>query len=204
MCTSCAIGLQVAVEEKMKDPEFVRIFGDVRDRMNDGFYARAYIELVVTKSTRYHRYDLVDAYVFGSFTADLWKGYLMTAEVGFSGEISGPHGDKCGEENNQLLSRLVPPFRGNFRGQSHGGDGFIEWIEPIQVERRLGDEDREVIEMPPQALLLEAGNLHLYNGWHHTRAEPGGFARWPYDSPVITVIMWHQSNRERRFSTSGV
>ena len=28
----------------------------------------------------------------------------MAAEVGFSGEVSGPRGDKCGEENNRILS----------------------------------------------------------------------------------------------------
>jgi hypothetical protein len=33
----CTFGLQVAVEQKMKDPEFVQVFGDIRDRMNDGY-----------------------------------------------------------------------------------------------------------------------------------------------------------------------
>jgi hypothetical protein len=200
MWTICTLGLQVAVEQKMKDPEFVQVFGDIRDRMNDGYYAPSYIELVLSKTDRYRRYDLVDAYVFGSFTADLWGGYPMTAEIGFSGEVSGPRGDKCGAENNRLLSQLVPPFRGTFRGQSHGGDGFIQWVEPIRVERRLGDDEREVIEVAPQSLLLEAGNLHLFNGWHHTRVRQGGFARWSCGSPVITLIMWHRSNTERRFA----
>jgi hypothetical protein len=164
--------------------------------MNKGFYKRSYIDLVVSRTGRY---DLVDAYVFGQFMADVWGGYLMTCEVGFLGKVSGPEGDKEESENNRLLSRLVPPFRGTFKGQTHGGDGSIEWTEPITLERRIPGDDqrRESIEVPPRPLLLEVGNLHLYNGWHHLQGETG-FARWPYNSDTITIMLWHESKFEER------
>jgi hypothetical protein len=201
MCTICVTALQIAVEQKSGDPEFVRIFGEIRDRMNDNFYNPNYLDLVVSRRGRYRRYDLVDAYVFGQFASDFWSGYILTAEVGFRGTCCGPAGDRHDEDNNRLLSHLVPPFRGTFRGRGHGGDGYIEWTEPIKLERRLGDEDREYADVPPEQLLLEVGDLHLYNGWHHLRmgARPG-FSRWPYGSSTITIMKRHRSSIERWFS----
>jgi hypothetical protein len=194
MCTTCAAALPGAVERALRHPEFFDACAQFRDDMNSGFYRRSTIEWVVS---RRGRYDLVDAHVFRQFLLDLYNGCFMIRPVRFpEGTVRGPAPDRQRAANNRLLSMLPAPFRGEFQGQGRDGDGWVEWTEPIRFRRRAADGSIERIEVPPQSLVLEAGTLHNYNGWHRLHWETG-FARWAYDSPQITLIVWHDSMFER-------
>jgi hypothetical protein len=197
MCSTCPAAIEDAIDRW--SAKVRRFYTDLRNRMNGGKYDPAYMDLVVSPSGG-KRYTLADAWVFGQFIAMVWDGRVMMWQVGFREPVSGPESDRDRGENNELLSLLIPPFNGHFKGQGHDGDGWIEWTEPIQLERKLDrgrKVTREFIWIEPDRLLLEARDLHNQNGWHHLSWETG-FARWPYGSDKVWIMLWHESEFERR------
>lgn len=189
MCCVCPEALDEVVDGWDEDER--RYYTGLRDRMNDGVYKHQYIELFV--SSRGRRYTLADAYAFGQLASRYWAGHIMICQVGFRDPVSGPEADRDVEANRAMLARMIAPFRGTII-PGHGPDGMIYWDRPILMGRQVAD-DRGIpvevpVEVPAGGIQLEVGDLHTYNGWHHLRAETG-MARWPYGSPVVTILLRH-------------
>ena len=206
MCVTCVMAIQSSVDERLEnDPEFSRLHFQVLRQMNSGFYDKSYIDLVVSRRGRYNIYD---AFVFLNFVQGYWSGRFVVCQVGFCDKIDGPRGDAEGGANNLMLAALCPPFTGTFRGGDYFGDGFVEWSEFVYFSRSVQPGTSEVVSekrvrIAPRKLLLEVGDLHLYNGWHHLSLETG-FARWPYGSDLVTCILWDDSEFDRLDVTGRV
>jgi hypothetical protein len=202
MCQTCVATVEEVVEAGATDRKFMDLYSKVRDKMNNGGYARAYIDLFVHPQARSRRYSMADAWAFQQLSALLWTGKLLICEVGFRDKDSTPARDRDGDRNNQLLSRMVHPFNGWFKGgpSREPGDGMVEWKQPIHLERiidrgngspdRAGTVDRSIVEVPTGSILLEVGNVHDYSMIHRLRGE-GGVARWPYGQQRVTILLRH-------------
>lgn len=118
------------------------------------------------------------------------------------GRVPSPQADRYRAENAAAIADLPGPFRAvvDLDQNCADQDGYLEWNEPIIVERCVdasllpscpnGYSQRLVMltRVEPGLVPLEIGYTMPSRTLCHLDVD-GGVARWPYDSDVITLFV---------------
>lgn len=202
MCQSCRRFIEDGVNEELEDREVVRTLKGVLEMINTGMIPATHAETLIGKSFRQNRYTIYDAWVFAQLHVRYFTGHLLTQFVPFKKDGVTPFPDKEKAKNNEALSWLVEPFKGNFTGGNMPGDGAIDWTEPIPVRQLFqnpltGKIREKTVMLEPGGLVLEVGSSSHYCTWHHMW-DSHGVARWCYGHNFITLL-----KRDRSWDWDG-
>uniref|UniRef100_UPI000B1CC9F7 hypothetical protein n=1 Tax=Atopomonas hussainii TaxID=1429083 RepID=UPI000B1CC9F7 len=105
--------------------------------LHEGAWAQSFIDCVYQYSW-HHKPDLYDKYILFDTIQELngVDGSYLVFQVRV-GDL--PYADKDVTGNNQVLSRLPPPFAAAFTGGNQGEDGYFSWVSPVHIPIKVKD-----------------------------------------------------------------
>ena len=188
--------LQATVKEIFrKQPEFLTLALETEEKLNTGFYNQRFVNAFAQDF--HYDFDVVDAYLWGQFWAELITGELLFTSINIGHE---PGSDK-GKHNEQILTDLENHFflhaetdeeirvSATWVGGNDIGDGNFKWKEAVKFNQWQGSPDRvKTVEVLNGNVMLEVGYTKSTTTMLHLK-ESTGLARWPYGSTEISVFV---------------
>jgi hypothetical protein len=191
----------VALSSILSDPEGAAEFARVRADLKAGRRFKAsYVDTIgqIFRSSR-NNWPLNQVAAFVCVFAGRHVGNYGQIRIG---RVPSPQPDRCRAENAAAVADLPGPFRAvvDVDQNCADQDGYLEWDEPILVERTVAAsllpscprDYAERLIMPhhigPGRVPLEIGYTMPSRTLCHLDID-GGVARWPYDADVITLFV---------------
>jgi hypothetical protein len=128
-------------ERILANPDLVAVYSDALRKLQSGYYAQSWVDIVFQKWGKFSKANLADAFAF----AQIWSG-LCRGAIAYTTLLIGssPLSDQDIEGNNKIiheaLSRLsgwrddsgtevrdICRWHGEFQGGSQDADGYIQW-----------------------------------------------------------------------------
>ncbi|GHC72270.1 hypothetical protein GCM10007079_05370 [Nocardiopsis terrae] len=183
----------------LKDPEGQKALINIFEGFMEGRWSQEYIRAIGQDYRLEPRqWPIEQICSFALMHSYLMEGILRSVQIGV-GET--PSGDRYRVENSDALSNLPRPFRATVDLNQRNGDqdGWLEWDEPIYVERSTGvayflcPEDVPgplylVEKAKPGRVPLEIGTTKASRSVLHV-IQDAGVARWPYESERIHLFV---------------
>jgi hypothetical protein len=188
--------LQATVKKIFREqPEFFPIALEIEEKLNTGFYNPRFVNAFAQDF--YYDFDVVDAYLWGQFWAELLTGELLFTSIDIGHE---PESDK-GKHNEQILTDLKNhPFfhaetdeeirvSATWVGSNNIGDGNFRWKGAVKFNQWEGAPNKvKTVEVQNGNVMLEVGYTKSTTTMLHL-LESTGLARWPYNSTEISVFV---------------
>ena len=178
-----------------KQPEFFSLACEIEEKLNTGFYNPRFVNAFAQDF--YYDFDVVDAYLWGQFWAELLTGKLLFTSINIGHE---PESDK-GKHNEQILTDLENhPFfntetdeeirvSATWVGSNNIGDGIFKWKGAVKFDQWEGAPNKvKTVEVQNGNVMLEVGFTKSTTTMLHL-LESTGLARWPYNSTEISVFV---------------
>lgn len=177
---------QTGIQRGLYDPELLDVFGQ--------------------QHTPASRWPAAQIAAFARLYGDLMSGATARATVY---GLSVPAADRERKQNGTALAHLPRPFVAHVDAlQSNADqDGWLEWTEPITVEKSTGEAFLEpggatfpvqtFITVQPGSVPLEIGTTKASVTLAHLTYQQG-VARWPYGHDCVHLLLatrWHKHRR---------
>jgi hypothetical protein len=130
--------------------------------------------------------DVYDAYCFMNVWADLFSGKIARAKV-WIGHTPKKNVDI--EGNNEILSKLVYPFKAEFLPSKIGDDGYFKWLKELELQiENISESLVDYVTIEPTAIPLEVGYSSSFKTFEYLTTGGGAIARYPYNSEDIFIF----------------
>ena len=182
-----------------KQPKTYSAALEFEEKLNAGLYEQWLVNAFAQDF--YYDFDVVDAYLWGLFWAELLTGELLFTRINIDHE---PGSDK-GKHNEEILTDLENhPFfdtetdeeirvSATWVNSNDVGDGNFRWKGAVKFNQCEGALNKvKTVEVQNGNVMLEVGYTKSTTTMLHL-LESTGLARWPYNSTEIIVFV-----RQRR------
>ena len=175
--------MQDRVNELIKDQEMASFLCDLVSKMNSGFYAQWYLDMLM--QIYHRRYDLCDAERFSQVHTAIGLGQVLFCRI----EVGvGPFRDSAKKLNNEALADLPHPFSAKFIGGPGDSDGYLEWSDTIEVASKNPVNGIVTTASVDQGRApLEVGYTSIGTTWLHL-VQSWFVARWPYGYKYMYLL----------------
>jgi len=174
---------QEVVDEKMTDPEWVRLLSLTAAQLNQGKeYPQLYIEALFQKWRG--SYTIYDALPFLEAHALIRSGRVQVFQIPVG---VTPCRDRFVEQMDGLLGKLEYPFQARFWGGTQDEDGWVSVERPVNGLAFSECGELGFCIIPPRQYPLEVGYMNAYKLLIYLNGM-GYLARWPYGHDRITIF----------------
>jgi hypothetical protein len=178
---------EVVEDSIIKNPKNGPLLINLLRDLRKGKYPKDIVNAIFQKP-RQIDIDIYDAYCFINVWSGLLSGKIATAKI-----IMGipPRKNHDIQGNNEILSRLIHPFKAEFIPLKIGSDGYFEWAEELKLQKEnILDKVNRIVHVPiePTSIPLEVGYVSAYKTYEYMTTEGGAVARYPYGSDHIYIF----------------
>jgi hypothetical protein len=190
---------QMMLDQMMADPDGPETLRLAYNGIREKRWGADYID-ALGQNPRGNGWPMEQVAVFTRLHAMTYSGLIATVTVSTR---RPPRADRDREGNAALLADLPHPFTAcaDMHQSNEGGDGLVEWSEPIRMSVATGLIDRDPdgstrplplrFMMPPGSAVLEIGQSLASRTWSHLVMDGGRVARWPYGHPRLWLFINH-------------
>ena len=172
------------VHRRLEDPNWTGALIKTIHRFNNGYFPDWYLSMLFQEGGYEHPFTIYEAYALFCLHSELGNGKILYAEVNLGEK---PSSDQNHSEMNKMLSRLSPPFRGQFWGGTQTEDGDIYVYAPIELSvcTYKGQHKKGCFT---GRFPLEVGSISIFKTLFYLNYGPKRLARWPYNSEKIYLL----------------